>query len=161
MSANNLINPNQFAPLPTVGMCLNPASGQRIEAEFYNTTANATLTVGTPCKFVAGVSNVNVNVAAITANTEAPTAGVLIYDSSKRNVYVSGQYVTLARVGSIVLLTASAAVTANQLLSITPAGTVAPSAAGQNVVGIAMNSAAQNEAVKVLFVEPYVQAAGG
>lgn len=160
-SANNMINPNQFAPLPTAGMCLNPNYGERIEAEFYNTTPDATLTVCTPCKFVAGVSNANVNVAAITADTEAPLAGVLIYDSSKRNVYVSGQYVTLARRGSIVLLTASAAVTANQELSIAPAGTVAPAAASKNVVGIAMNSAAANEVVRVLFIEPYVKAAGG
>lgn len=152
----NLINPNQFAPLPTVGMCINPSHGQRIEAEYYPATATDTLSVCAPCKFVAGVSNANNSVDIISADTELPTAGVLIYDSSKRNVYTKGQYVTLARINSIVLLKASAAITANDTVIIAPDGTVAPSATGKAVVGIAMNSAAVDEAVRVLFVQPYI-----
>jgi len=157
MSTNvGLINVNQFAPLPQVGMCLNPSHGQRIEAEYYPATATNTLTICAPCKFVAGENNANNCVDIISADTELPTAGVLIYDSSKRNVYAKHQYVTLARVGSIVLLKASAAITANATVTIAPDGTVAPSAAGKAVIGIAMNSAAKDDPVRVLFVEPYL-----
>lgn len=161
--ASNLINVNQFAPLPTVGMCLNPSHGMRIEAEYYPAVAASTITPCVPCKFVAGVSNVNISVDTIAAG-ELPTAGVLIYDSSKRNVYSKGQYVTLARVNSIVLLTASAAVTVNQALTIAPAGTVAPAGDAAPVVGIALDTVAANQPVRVLFVEPYMTpaaAAGG
>lgn len=152
--ASNLINVNQFAPLPTVGMCLNPSHGMRIEAEYFPSVAESTITPCVPCKFVAGANNANISVDAI-AQGELPTAGVLIYDSSKRNVYSKGQYVTLARANSIVLLTASAQITANQTLTIVPAGTVAPAGSGAPVVGIALDSVTANQPVRVLLVEPY------
>ena len=157
MSQNvGLINVNQFAPLPQIGMCLNPSHGQRIEAEYYPATATDTLTVCAPCKFVTGANKANNCVDIISADTELPTAGVLIYDSSKRNIYTKHQYVTLARVGSIVLLKASAAITANETLTIDVDGTVAPSAKDKAIIGIAMNGAAIDEPVRVLFVEPYI-----
>lgn len=152
--ASNLINVNQFAPLPTVGMCLNPSHGMRIEAEYFPSAAKSTITPCVPCKFVAGVNNANISVDAIEQG-ELPTAGVLIYDSSKRNVYSKGQYVTLARVNSIVLLTASAPIIVNQTLTIVPAGTVAPADNKAPVVGIALDSVTANQPVRVLLVEPY------
>ena len=155
--SSNLINVNQFAPLPQVGMCINPSHGQRIEAEYFPATATDTITICAPCKFVAGDNPANCCVDIISADTELPTAGVLIYDSSKRNVYAKHQYVTLARVGSIVLLTASASITANAEVTIAPTGKVATSTSGKAVVGIAMNSAAANQPVRVLFVEPYLK----
>lgn len=158
--SSNLINVNQFAPLPQVGMCINPSHGQRIEAEYFPATATDTITICAPCKFVAGDNPANCCVDIIDEG-EIPTAGVLIYDSSKRNVYTKHQYVTLARVGSIVLLTASDAVTANDAVVIAPDGTVAPSEGEDAVIGIAMNSAAADQPVRVLFVEPYLSAAQG
>lgn len=147
---------NQFAPTDIVGRCLNPAYGQRIEAEYFGSTA---INVCAPCKFVAGTSPVNVSVDKISADTELPTAGILIYDSSKRNTYNKGQYVTLARVGSIIGLEASVAITADQKISITADGKAAASTATKNVIGIAMNSADKNAAVRVLLVEPYIATA--
>ena len=155
----SFISPNQFAPLPTVGMCLNPASGQRLEVEYFPSDDDTTIGVCAPCKFVAGTGNINLCADIITSDAEVPTAGVLIYDSSKRNTYSAKQIMTVARVGSIVMLQASAAVTANQEVSIAPAGTVAPAAAGKNVIGYALTSAGVKENTRVLIIEPYAKAA--
>ena len=157
--ASNLINVNQFAPLPTVGMCLNPSHGMRIEAEYFPSVADSTITPCTPCKFVAGASNANISVD-VTSSGELPTAGILIYDSSKRNVYSKGQYVTLARINSIVLFTAANTITANQVLTITSGRTVEPAGNGVPAIGIALDNAAQNQPVRVLLVEPYKTSAG-
>lgn len=153
----NNFNVNQFAPLPQIGMCLNPSHGQRIEAEYFPSTATDTITICAPCKFVAGDSNVN-NCVDVISEGDIPTAGILIYDSSKRNVYAKHQYVTLARMGSIVLLQASAAITANDYVTIAVDGTIATSTTNDVVIGIAMNSAAKDAPTRVLLVEPFILA---
>jgi hypothetical protein len=136
---------NQFTYTDVKGKVVNGDKGLAFGCKLYGA-----INAGDFVKRKAVAGSKVIVVEAIAADTDE-VFGVIPYESAKKNVYVSGDMVTVQHDYTRIVCTASGAITAIQTVMPVVSGMkVAAQTVGKTIVGIALQPAADGELVEVL-----------
>jgi hypothetical protein len=132
------LNQNQFGMTTTKGTLI---SGKSMTVEFYSATATDTITPGEFVKLVSTTTGLVTKASVGSAATDAYFGVVL--SNPLKEAYAVGEKMEIAMMGSLVILEASAAITAGASLQYAyDTKKAATHTASNTVVGIAMENAA-------------------
>lgn len=144
---------NQFAYVEQKGSLKNPDKGIRMDCKVYDSEAG-TLVPGTCVKLVDVTGDV-ITVQAIAADTDT-VFGTVAYDAAKKNTYVAGEMVTIARDYSLLKMEASAAIAAGAaVMPVVTGAKVATATAGKTVIGTALTKASTTGDLILVELSPY------
>ena len=152
-----VLNQNQFAMSPVLGMITLDPQPDTIPCQFNPSSALATgmLVAGSPVKLVA-FAGAQIVVDGITSASDGPIYGIVEY-SKQKNVYVPGDQLNVAAKGNVVYLWANAAINrGTRVGAVVPANTLTPpsvqtdTTSGDYTIGVALGQAsAQNNFLRV------------
>lgn len=142
------LNQNQFGMLTTAGTRI---SGQVMTVEFYDASSSTTLVPG---EMVCLGATTAPNVTKVIKGTGLTSAyfGVVLTNPLKAS-YVTGDKLEIAVLGSVVMMTASAAITAGANLQYAyDTFKVATQAASNTIIGVALEDAAADASLIRVFI---------
>jgi hypothetical protein len=156
---SSILNQNQFAPTPILGMTTRDPQPATISARINPSSVATGLQVGTPLKLIASVSTeIVVDLAAATD----VLYGVIPFNT-KKNTYVKGDVVEVCTAGNIMLLETAAAVNRGDTVKIenTSAvgggpGVTTDNTSTHHVGGVALGQAAASQALIAIKIQPAV-----
>jgi hypothetical protein len=152
------LNQNQFGMLTTAGTRI---SGQSMTVEFYDASASTTLVAG---EMVVIGSTVRPNVTKVIKGTGLTGLyfGVVLTNPLKES-WTTGEKLEIAILGSTVMMTASASITAGASLQYAyDTFKVATQTASNTIVGIALeNSTGDNVLIRVFVYQKAISGATG
>ena len=144
---------NQFSMAPVAGSKVNGTNV--IRCEFYSASASDTISAGQGVIIVATVKP-NVTKVSVGAGLTAQWFGVVLTNPMK-DTFAVGDKIEVAAFGTVVLMTASAAITAGASVQLDPStNKVATQTASNTKIGIALESAGADADVIRVMITPVV-----